>query len=926
MRLFQYFRLLLACFASCLTLGALSTSAFALMGGAVQTGTVALGNAGSAGAVSVSTLAGSAGAFGTTDGTGAAARFNYPGSITTDGTNLYVADTSSHTIRKVVIATGVVSTLAGSAGNAGANDGTGIAAQFNYPHGITTDGTNLFVADTYNHTIRMVVIATGAVTTIAGSAGVIGSANGAGANALFNQPEGITTDGQSLFIADTNNQTIRRMQFAGGAVSTFAGTTGGPGAVDATGVAAKFFNIHGITTDGTNLYVADLGNQTIRKVVIATAAVTTLAGSVFAVGSSDGTGAAAQFNNPESITTDGTNLYVTEDSHIIRRVVIATGVVTTLAGSAGVAGTADGVGTAARFNYPHGITTDGTNLYVANSWSHTIRKISGSSNSSSSSGSSGSLSFAYVANQSSNDVSAYSINATTGALTAVPGSPFAAGSGPNSVTVDPTGKFAYATNAASNDISVYTINQTTGALSAGAAVAAVPSPYSISVDPTGRFAYVANFFSNSVSAYTINTSTGALTAGATIAAGTGPTAVTVDPTGKFAYVANKNSNNVSVYTINTSSGALTAGTAVAAGAQPVSVTVDPSGKFAYVANSASNNVSIYAIDASSGALTPGSPATAATGVAPFAVAVDPTGRFAYVANLGTSDVSVFAINQSSGALTAGTPVAAGGNPLSVAVDRSGKFAYVANQVSNDVSVYTINTSSGALTAGNPATTAAGTASRSIAIAAITVNVGQSVNLGANWNLLGNSVNAPLTVANTFGNPVNVSSVWKWIHATSKWAFYTPSIGDGGAAYAASQGYDFLTTINGGEGFWVNANTAFTVSLPAGATVTTSAFKDQFIPPNNLPAGWSLIAVGDNPTASGFNNNIGVNPPAPNTVLPNLISLWAWSNTASSWYFYAPSLDANGTLAGYITSQGYLNFSTPVVKTLGPTMGFWVNHP
>ena len=173
-------------------------------------------------------------------------------------------------------------------------------------------------------------------------------------------------------------------------------------------------------------------------------------------------------------------------------------------------------------------------------------------------------------------------------------------------------RFAYVANYNSNDVSVYTINQTTGALTTGTAVAAGTQPYLVAVDPTGKFAYVANGGSHNVSVYTINQTTGALTAGTAVAAGTQPQSVTVDPSGKFAYVANRNSNNVSVYTIDQTTGALTAGTAVAAGTSPTSVTVDPSGKFAYAANYGSNNVSVYTINATTGALTAGTAVAAGT--------------------------------------------------------------------------------------------------------------------------------------------------------------------------------------------------------------------------------------------------------------------------------------------------------------------------
>jgi len=372
----------------------------------------------------VTTLAGSAGASGSTDGTGSAARFNDPLGITTDGTNLYVADSSNSIIRQVVISSGAVTTMAGSAskmngtgsaaqfyypqgittdgtslyvgannntickiviasgavtiltGSAPGTNGTGSAAQFYYPQGITTDGTNLYVADTQNNTIRKVVIATGAVTTLAGSDGSSGSTDGTGSAALFNFPQGITTDGTNLYVADSSNSTIRKVVIATGAVTTLAGNAGSLGSTDGTGSAARFHDPQGITTDGANLYVADSSNSTIRKVVIATGAVTTLAGNAFASGSTDGTGSAAVFDNPRGITTDGTNLYV-EDSFnsTIRKVVIATGAVTTLAGSAGASGSTDGTGSAARFNDPCGITTDGTNLYVADTGNNTVRKV-----------------------------------------------------------------------------------------------------------------------------------------------------------------------------------------------------------------------------------------------------------------------------------------------------------------------------------------------------------------------------------------------------------------------------------------------------------------------------------------------------------------------------------------------------------------------
>jgi sugar lactone lactonase YvrE len=269
-----------------------------------------------------------------------------------------------------------VTTIAGAAGAPGSADGTGAAARFNNPFGITLDGANLYVADTYNNTIRKIVISTGAVTTIAGTAGPPGSADAIGAAASFFAPAGTTTDGANLYVTDYGNHTIRKIVISTGTVTTIAGAAGAMGSADGTGAAATFSRPFGITTDGANLYVTDWDNHTIRKIVISTGAVTTIAGTAYVIGWADGTGAAALFYYPLGITTDGTNLFVADtDNHTIRKIVISTGVVTTIAGTAPLPGSADGTGAAARFNYPSGVTTDGTNLYVADTNNSTIRKI-----------------------------------------------------------------------------------------------------------------------------------------------------------------------------------------------------------------------------------------------------------------------------------------------------------------------------------------------------------------------------------------------------------------------------------------------------------------------------------------------------------------------------------------------------------------------
>jgi YVTN family beta-propeller protein len=255
-------------------------------------------------------------------------------------------------------------------------------------------------------------------------------------------------------------------------------------------------------------------------------------------------------------------------------------------------------------------------------------------------------------------VAMYTINATTGALTSTgtingncPGLCF-----PASVVVDPSGKFAYVANSGwnvansgSNDVSMYTIDATTGALTSIGSIAAGADPASVAVDSSGKFAYVANSGSNDVSMYTINATTGALTSIGTIAAGTDPVSVAVDPSGKFAYVANSGSNDVSMYTINATTGALTSIGTIAAGTDPVTIAVDPADEFAYVTNSSSNDVSMYTINATTGALT--SIGTIAAGSTPTAIAIHPSGKFAYVTNSASNDVSMYSIDSATGALT-----------------------------------------------------------------------------------------------------------------------------------------------------------------------------------------------------------------------------------------------------------------------------------
>ncbi|MFI5180843.1 MAG: hypothetical protein ACHQPI_05595 [Thermoanaerobaculia bacterium] len=319
----------------------------------------------------VSTLAGLAGSYGSADGTGSAARFYGPSGVAADQAgNVYVADPVDETIRRVTPA-GDVSTIAGLTSTAGSSDGPGSIALFNSPSGVAVDGSGTaYVADSKNHTIRKIVLATGDVSTPAGLA------------PPFLYPYGVAVDGSgTVYVADNGHNTICKVTPAG-VVSTLAGLAGFNGSADGIGSAARFNSPHGLAADGFgNLFVADTSNNTIRQIVVATGEATTLAGLAGpgeCCGTMDGVGSAARFYFPEGIATDGSgNLYVADSGfNAIRKIVVATGEVTTLAGLKGIwnNGHVDGIGSAARFDWPTGIAADRSgNVYVADY--DTIRKI-----------------------------------------------------------------------------------------------------------------------------------------------------------------------------------------------------------------------------------------------------------------------------------------------------------------------------------------------------------------------------------------------------------------------------------------------------------------------------------------------------------------------------------------------------------------------
>ena len=308
--------------------------------------------------------------------------FLYPISVVADTSrNIYVSDTQNHQIKKIT-PVGAVSVFAGSI--QGFGDGTGAAAKFNNPYGLAIDSSNtIYVADRGNNCIRKIT-SSGVVTTLAGDSAsqTSGITDATTSAARFNAPSGIALDSTAtnLYIADTFNNSIRRVVISSGVVTTYAGISGQTtGSSDGVGTVAKFFNPIGIAIDSTGiLYVADTRNNLIRKITSG-ANVTTYAGSVSGHQDSITSPLNASFNQPYGLAIDAVNnLYIADNANNCIRL-IGNGVVSTVAGNLANAptnaGNLNGTGIVASFNQPTGLTFDSTGaLYIVDSGNNNIRK------------------------------------------------------------------------------------------------------------------------------------------------------------------------------------------------------------------------------------------------------------------------------------------------------------------------------------------------------------------------------------------------------------------------------------------------------------------------------------------------------------------------------------------------------------------------
>ena len=280
--------------------------------------------------------------------------------ITTDGANIYLAVYDNHTIAKLVISTGAFTIIAGS-GSPGSSDGFGTSATFYGPGGLVYFDNMLYIADSLNGMIRKLDISTGEVVAIAS-----GLAN----------PYGITTDGTFLYF--NQNFKVNSLKLADNSISLILGAINGY--ADGSAASGRLGLATGaIAFDGTYLYLNDRANCSIRKIDITGRTITTIIGSpppTVSCSTLDGIGTAARVQSMDGIVSDGTNLFFTESdvSSRIRKITLSTLTVTTIVGNAG-GGDLDGSGVTAKISGPAHITSDGTNLYFADYVNSKVKKI-----------------------------------------------------------------------------------------------------------------------------------------------------------------------------------------------------------------------------------------------------------------------------------------------------------------------------------------------------------------------------------------------------------------------------------------------------------------------------------------------------------------------------------------------------------------------
>jgi DNA-binding beta-propeller fold protein YncE len=289
-------------------------------------------------------------------------RLDFPAGLATDGRAIYVANSRNNTVEAIDAATKSLRVVAGKLFQEGSNDGVGDAARFNSPDGMTINGQDLYLCDTNNSDIRKITVS-GTVTTVAGTANIGGTEDGIGSAAHFNLPTQIATDGTSLYVADSGNSAIRRITLADFKVMTIAGQSGTAGKTEGGPKKSLLSGPRGVAVDKKAIYVADTGNDVIRKIDISSLETSTIAGTG-EEGDKDGPALQAQFNNPGAICTDGAFLYILDaDNHSIRKMDLNANTVTKLTLVNGHIGS----GCA--------LTTDGKQLYFSDTTENSVEVV-----------------------------------------------------------------------------------------------------------------------------------------------------------------------------------------------------------------------------------------------------------------------------------------------------------------------------------------------------------------------------------------------------------------------------------------------------------------------------------------------------------------------------------------------------------------------
>jgi trimeric autotransporter adhesin len=318
-------------------------------------------------------------------GQATSAALYYPYGVAVDASgNIYIADTDNERIRMVTKSTGIISTVAGTGSSGSSGDGgQASSAALRNPYGVALDASgNIYIADTYNHRIRMVTKSTGIISTVAGTGSSGYSGDGGQATSVaLRSPQGVAVDASgNIYIADTDNERIRMVTKSTGIISTVAGTGSygysGDGG-QATSAALSY--PRGITVDASgNIYIADNSNHRIRMVTKSTGIISTVAGTgSYSYSGDGGQATSAALYYPYGVALDASgNIYIADTyNNRIRMVTKSTGIISTVAGTGSFSYSGDGgQATSAVLKYPYGVAVDASgNIYIADTYNNRIR-------------------------------------------------------------------------------------------------------------------------------------------------------------------------------------------------------------------------------------------------------------------------------------------------------------------------------------------------------------------------------------------------------------------------------------------------------------------------------------------------------------------------------------------------------------------------